>query len=131
MTTKTIDKTLTHNKLQQECFLWAWGTYPKLRKLFWHTPNDLPKRPGESQRAFLIRLNQRKAIGVVPGILDIVFYFRCRLYVFDFKVGNDSLSTDQQMFISQVIEHGGEAYEIRDAETFKHVFRKIVSQSVA
>jgi ATP-dependent exoDNAse (exonuclease V) beta subunit len=123
----TSDPTLSHDQLQQKCFLWSFGTYPHLRKLFWHTPNELPKRPGESQKAYVIRLNQRKAIGVVAGVLDMVFYYRGRLYVFDFKVGADRISEDQAEFIRQVVEHGGEAHEIRAFEEYQEIFRRIVS----
>lgn len=122
----TGENLLSHNQLQQKCFLWAYGTYPQLRKLFWHTPNELPRRPKESDRAYVIRLNQRKAIGVVPGVLDLVFYFRCRLYVFDFKVGKDTLSSDQKEFIERVVEQGGEAYEIKSFEQFQEVWRVIL-----
>jgi hypothetical protein len=117
---------ISHDQLQQKCFLWAYGTYPHLRKLFWHTPNELPKRTGESQKAYVIRLNQRKAIGVVSGVLDLVFYYRGRLYAFDFKVGQDKISPDQAEFIRQVVGQGGEAYEIRTFEQFKSIFLSII-----
>jgi ATP-dependent exoDNAse (exonuclease V) beta subunit len=124
LTTNTPN--LSHDQLQQKCFLWAYGTYPHLRKLFWHTPNELPKRPGESQKAYVIRLNQRKAIGVVAGVLDLVFYHKGKLYAFDFKVGQDRISEDQQEFISRIVEQGGEAYEIRTFDQFKSIFLSII-----
>jgi hypothetical protein len=118
--------TLKHDQLQSKCYLWAHNTYPPLRKKFWHTPNELPRIKGETQQQYLHRLNQRKAIGVVPGVLDLVFYYKTVLHVFDFKVGNDKLSDDQLEFIDQIKAEGGKEYEIRTVEQFQEIFKSIV-----
>jgi hypothetical protein len=118
---------LKHDALQQKCFMWAWNSYPHLRKLLWHTPNELPRRKGESDLSYLQRLNTRRAIGVVSGVLDLTFYYKGALHVFDIKVGNDRLSEDQELFIERVEAQGGKSYEVRTLEQFQGLFKSIIS----
>ena len=85
-----------HDKLQQQCFVFMWNTYPKLRQLFWCTFNDIKhveKIIGALMKIKLsakvrsIILSKMKSIGMVKGVVDFMFYYNRVLYVMDFKVG--------------------------------------------
>src|SRR6478609_8125635 len=115
-----------HNQLQSACFLWAWNTYPETRQLLFHPANEQRPYPNEITKQFSIRLSQAKAIGVVKGVLDLVFYWNGILHVFDIKIGNDRLSAEQGTFIEQVESHGGKSYIISDLNEFKRIFEQIV-----
>lgn len=118
---------MTHDKLQQSLFLYIWNTYPQARRTFWHTPNELLKHQHETTRDFMIRLSQRKAIGVLPGVVDLVFYWSGVLYMFDIKVGLDHLSETQLAFIKANEVQGGKFYEIRSIEQGKEIINNILT----
>ncbi len=109
---------ISHDRLQSECWQYLWNMYPQTRKLCWHTPNEQRPYPGETKKEYIIRLSQAKAIGVVKGVVDLVFYWKGVLHIFDIKIGNDSLSEDQKLFIKAVVAQGGVFYEIRTLEQF-------------
>lgn len=121
---------LGHNQLQSKCFLWAWNNYPETRQLLWHTPNEIRPFPGETQAKLSLRIAQAKSIGMVPGVLDLVFYWKGCLHVFDIKLGLDRLSGQQRHFIGQVEDNGGKSYIISDFEQFCRIFTEIVSQNI-
>jgi hypothetical protein len=113
---------MTHNQIQQKCFMFLWNHYPQSRFGCWHTPNESIPYPGESKKQHMIRLSQAKAIGVLSGVWDLVFYYRGVLYIFDVKVGPDKLSDKQIRFRDYVVSNGGQAFEIRTLEEFtEHV----------
>ncbi len=110
-----------HDRIQQECWIYLWNTYPQTRRLLWHTPNELRPYPKENERQFMIRLSQAKAIGVMKGVWDLVFYWKGVLYIFDIKIGNDRLSEEQLDFERQVIAQGGKSFIIESTQQFKDI----------
>lgn len=130
-----------HDRLQSQCFLHLWNFYPESRHLCWHTPNELIPTPtlcvdplkGETALSYIKRckdeymstyvrkLSVMKAIGVLKGVVDLVFYWGGVLYLFDIKLENDRLSNDQKLFIQSVIAQGGRFDEINDLEQFKAI----------
>lgn len=93
----------------------------------WHTPNELRPHPGETQAKLSLRIAQAKSIGMVPGVLDLVFYWKGCLHIFDIKLGTDRLSQQQNTFIDQVEKNGGKAYIISDFDEFCRIFTEIVN----
>jgi hypothetical protein len=63
---------------------------------------------------------------LLPGVWDLVFYWKTCLYIFDVKVGKDKLSENQIRFRDNVISQGGQAHEINELDQFinitKHIF---------
>lgn len=114
-------KTLSHDRIQQEIFQYAWNQYPQSRRCMWHTPNEFHRPRGMSKQEHMIILSQRKAIGVLSGVTDLVFYFQGVLYMFDIKIGNDTLSSEQREFINANIEQGGQFFEINTLEEGKKI----------
>ena len=53
----------SENRIQQECFMWHWNTYPEQRGLLFHIPNGGARSKREG-RLF-------KDIGVFPGVADL------------------------------------------------------------
>lgn len=78
-----------------------------------------------THKEHIIILSQRKAIGVLPGVTDLVFYWKGILYMFDIKIGNDTLSEEQLSFIAANIEQGGQFFEINSLEEGKSIIDSI------
>jgi hypothetical protein len=113
-----------HDKLQSDCFLWFWNTFPEHRYLMHANIGNLTTQI--SGTAGAIKMGQLKSIGLVKGILDLEFYYKGVLYVFDIKVGSDKLSKEQLSFIAKVEEHGGVALEVRSLEEFQNFIKKVL-----
>lgn len=64
-------------------------------------------------------MSQMKALGVVKGVTDFIFYFGGKMYAWDIKVGYDKLRKEQVDFISKVKSQGGDGGEIRSFEEFQ------------
>lgn len=114
-----------HNQLQQQCWQYLWNTYPESRYCMWHTKNEDIPRKGETKKEYIIRRSQDKAIGLLPGVWDFTMYFRGILYIFEIKVGQDTLSDAQIRFQQNIVRHGGQSYVIHDLETFKKIVDSI------
>lgn len=110
-------QTMTHNQLQSKCFLWFWNEYPKYRGLLFSVTNNLTS--SLQGRAGAARMSQMKALGVVKGVTDFIFYFGGKMYAWDIKVGYDKLRKEQVDFISKVKAQGGDGGEIRSFEEFQ------------
>lgn len=115
-----------HNKLQQDCHVWLWNTYPELRHLSHGNINNLTSYTGTKQDR--VTMSKLKAIGLVKGVLDYQFYFKGVLHVFDFKIGNDRLSSEQKAYICQIEKQGGKGYEIRSLEKFQEIINAIIEK---
>lgn len=109
---------MTHNQLQAYCWKHLWNTYPEARYCCWHTKNeDIPYK-GETKDSYVKRRSQDKAIGLLPGVWDLVLYQKGILYIFDVKIGKDKLSEKQQRFEKAILEQGGVSLEIRNLDDF-------------
>ena len=111
---------MTEDQFQAACFLWAYNTYPQLRKLLFHVPNGGKRNAMEA--------NKMKAMGVTAGIPDLVLYWQGQLYGFELKVGRNTTSDEQDEAIQRWTEHGAVCYVIREKEVFQSLINKIVQQ---
>jgi hypothetical protein len=68
------------------------------------------------------------ALGVVKGVVDLVWYHHGRLHVFDIKLPGDHLSKEQEEFMNQVILHGGTAHTIISLDQFKLIFKTLYDE---
>lgn len=109
---------LSHDQLQAECYQWFHNTYPRQRGLMHaNNNNSLNKIQG----------NQKKALGVLKGILDLEYFRKCRLYFFDIKTGEGGLSKEQKAIIATLEAEGAKCYEIRSLEQFQQIIREVNS----
>lgn len=139
-----MNMALSELQLQAVCFQWAWNTFPETRQLLFHVTNEVKphppetdehakargcpvqyKYPGETFKELSIRIAKMKAAGLVPGVADLVFLWS-PVHVFELKVGYNSLSAEQLKFKEMVQGHGGNWWEIRDADVFKVIFSSII-----
>lgn len=116
---------MSHNKLQQQCWQYLWNYFPDSRYLCWHTKNEDIPHKSETKQQYIIRRSQDKAIGLLPGVYDLVFYRQGVLHIFDIKVGRDKLSEEQIRFRDQIVSQGGKDYEIRTLDEFKQIISSI------
>ena len=114
---------ISHNRLQAKIFAWMWNEHPELRYLCFSVTNNLTTETEDARR----KMGQLKSLGVVKGVLDLIFYYKGRMYAFDIKVGKDKLSTEQKEFIAAITKHGGYGCEIRSLDEFKEKINRIVS----
>jgi len=103
-----------------------WNEYPELRYLCFTTTNNLTTAIKGVEGA--IRMNQLKAMGLVKGTTDLVFYYKGVLYGFDMKVGRDKLRKEQKEFIAAISKQGGTGCEIRSLQEFKDKIKEIVGR---
>lgn len=115
-----------HDRLQSECFLWLWNEHPELRYLCFTTRNNLTSQLDE--RDARIRMSQMKALGMVRGTTDLVFYYGGRLYGFDIKVGEDRLRREQNEFLEAIGMQGGDGCEIRSLGQFQSQIDSILKK---
>ena len=114
---------ISHNRLQAKIFAWMWNEHPELRYLCFSVTNNLTTETEDARR----KMGQLKFLGVVKGVLDLIFYYKGRMYAFDIKVGKDKLSAEQKEFIAAITKHGGYGCEIRSLDEFKEKINRIVS----
>lgn len=107
---------MSEDRLQQECYLWFHNTYPEFRGLLFHVPNGGSRNAREGAKF--------KAMGVVPGVADLLFIWKGNLYAFELKTDKGSQSLSQKKW--QVIaEENGVIYEVvRDLSKFKQLINK-------
>ena len=140
-------KGMNHDQLQAKCFQYVWNTYPNLRRLMWHTPNETKqddfilkevakvdqglasKLSAIVRKRLGIHISTRKAIGVVKGVTDLTFYYNGRLHAFDVKLGKDRMSEEQKEFAQRVINQGGTFDIIDDFEKFKITIDSYINQA--
>lgn len=112
----------SHDRLVSECFLFTWNNYEDTQRLVFHPNNETRPFKNESKEAYMKRLSLNFAIGVVKGVVDLIFYWKGRLHVFDIKINTDKLSEEQTDFMQKVIFNGGTAHTIIGIEQFKKIF---------
>ena len=110
---------MTHDRLQYECFFWMWNEYPDLRYLCHANINSHPKWKVQD-------MSKLKSLGLVKGVLDLEFYYKGCLHVFDIKIGADKLSKQQKEYIKAIEGEGGQGYEIRSLEGFQNIINGLL-----
>lgn len=143
------EHTLKHDRIQQELFVYLWNKHPDLRYTMWHTPNEFKqdfyfileyfhsfvknkvetdKLEAKLKHRAMIAGVKRKSIGVISGVLDLVFYYKSKLHILDVKVGNDRLSDSQKEFIKAIENQGGQFYEINSIEQGIEIIERIIAE---
>ena len=102
--------TVTELQLQAQIFQYHWNNYPKQRGLLFHVNNKARNS---------IEGNKFKAIGVIPGVSDLVYLKPGGKPLFiELKIESGSQSTIQKTW-QQTVENNGYQYIIiRSLEEF-------------
>lgn len=72
---------MNHGQLQAKIFTWIWNEHPELNYLCFSVTNNLTTETEDARR----KMGQLKSLGVVKGVLDLIFYYKGRMYAFDIK----------------------------------------------
>ena len=103
---------VTEIKLQSDIFQWHWNTHPDQRGQLFHVNQ-------KSRNA--IEGNHMKAIGVMPGVSDLIFIRKGKVLFIELKTDTGQQRPIQKVF-QQVVEANGHQYIIiRSLEAFKEL----------
>jgi hypothetical protein len=107
----------TELRLQQECFVWHWNTYPKQRGLFFRIKNEGTNR---------ISGARDKASGVVAGVADSCLLLPNGLGVLfiEFKLEKGKQSESQRIWQHTLEQHSYPYHIIRTLTEFKELCKK-------
>lgn len=108
-------------RVQAESFQWFNNSFPHLRGLMYHVPNGELRDP--------ITANKLKAMGVVPGIPDIVFHYRSRTYFFEFKKPNEKPTEDQLDIHKQLDLQRFMVWVVDSQEDFQRLVEAIIEDT--
>jgi len=109
---------ISEERLQADCYQWFHNSFPNLRGLLWHVPNGGQRSASEA--------NKFKAIGLVPGVCDLHFYYQGKMYFIELKIEAGRLSPNQINWIEAISNQGGEVIVIRDLYTFQNFINDIL-----
>lgn len=116
-----MEKTFKNeDQLQAHCFQWAHNILIKYQAPIWAVPNG--------GRRSIIEAQKLKATGVISGVHDVHLLFKGTLYTFEFKFGNNIMTSDQGRFAEKVTAQGGVWYEIRSFEQWQEIINNILAK---
>jgi hypothetical protein len=136
----------SEDQLQAHCFQWTWNEFPETRRLFFKVKNEsengiptwiknILKKYMPTALALLQKHNnplitggKDKATGLIAGVADMILLWKAKAYFFEFKFDNGKQSQSQKEFEYNVTNQGFDYYLVNDAEQFKIIFTKIITQ---
>jgi hypothetical protein len=123
MNRRTYDLNIIHKNedvLQAYCWQWLYDTHPETRKCCWHVPNGGARTK--------VQAAQFTGMGVVAGVHDLHFFWQKQFYIFELKVGNNTLTKAQEEWRDIMIAQGAIFNEIRDLKTFQNIIHGILQK---
>lgn len=103
----------SEDQLQAECFQWHWNTYPNERGRLFHV-NQKARNAIEG--------NRMKAMGVVPGVSDLIYLTATGPIFIEMKTETGTQSKEQKAF-QAIVEGLGFRYVIcRSLTEFQSIF---------
>jgi len=109
---------ISEERLQADCYQWFHNSFPELRGLLWHVPNGGQRSASEA--------NKFKAIGLVPGVADLHFFYKGQIHFIELKIETGRLSESQVKWIEAISNHQGQVVVIRNLETFQNYVNQII-----
>lgn len=108
------------SRLQAECYKWCWNTHPETRRLLFHVENE---RTGSNK----IDGARRKAMGLVPGVSDLILLIPRHPYhgmMIEMKTPEGRQSEEQRTW-QALVEAQGYRYEVcRSLEQFQIIIEE-------
>jgi hypothetical protein len=101
--------------LQSQSFIWHWNNYPNERGLLCYNLNNSANK---------IQGNQNKALGLIKGRSDMVYYKNGKAIMLEFKTETGTQSKEQKEWEKRIKEEGFEYHIIR---TF-YDFTKLINE---
>ena len=109
---------MTEDRLQYECTTWFWNAYPKLRKTLFAVPNGGWRNPREAQKL--------KSTGVVPGVADLLFIHKAKVYCIEMKTATGRQQPVQKEWQRIIEEQGVDYFICRSLDEFKKLLNNIL-----
>ncbi len=113
-----MESTMTETRMQSECAMWFWNTYPQYRRMLHCNMNNQTNQ---------IAGNRSKAMGVVKGVTDLEFISFGAVFFIELKFGSGKLTDEQEDFRDKVLARGHRWVEIRSLEEFKKLIKYEIS----
>lgn len=111
----------TEDALLAACFQWHWNTFPELRGLLFHVPNELPIA-GEKGA---MHRNKMKAKGVVKGVSDFIYHYEGQAYRIEVKLPGNKPTKGQLEFLEVNMWHGAVVGWLDSLSAFKRLIISI------
>ena len=108
-------------KLQAECFQWAWNTFPETRLMIFHVPNGGSRNKLEAFRF--------QAMGVIAGVPDIVFLWKGKAYLFEFKSPKGVTKDKQTNWHAKAQHNGFPVKTIKTEEEWQKEITEIIQKT--
>lgn len=147
---------MSEARIQSECIIWCWNTYPQTRGLLFHVANEGAKistvevktiaqfilQNINNHLAVLTKARlllkmategnavggaQAKSMGAISGVADLIFLWNETAYFIEMKDEKGRLS-DNQLKWSELVKSNGYHYTIcRSLEDFKIIINFIMT----
>jgi hypothetical protein len=111
----------SEDAIQSECYVWFNNTHIELRGLLFAVPN------GGARTALQGKIF--KMTGVVPGVSDMLFIYKGKVYCFELKNKFGEQSEKQIAWQKKVEKQNVPYYLIRDLNTFKDIINSIIKNN--
>ncbi len=102
-------------KLQSTCFLWHWNNYPNERGLLCYNLNNSANK---------IQGNQNKALGLIKGRSDMVYYKNGKAIMLEFKTETGTQSKEQKEWEQRIKSEGFEYRVVRNFKDFLSIIHE-------
>lgn len=110
---------ISESQLQAQCFQYAYNNFPQLRGLIFHVPNGGTRNKAEAAKL--------KALGVIPGIPDIICLYNNKPIAIEFKTSSGKLSKPQNT-IHQIWRNNNiPIFICRSFQQWKNIINQILS----
>ena len=110
-------KQMAEIKIQAEIFQWHWNNHPLERGLLCYNLNNSANK---------IQGNQNKALGLIAGRSDLVFYYMGIAYMIEIKTETGTQQPAQKKWEETIKAQGFKYYIVRSLEEFKILRDKII-----
>lgn len=149
---------LSESKIQSTCVIWLWNEHPETRGCFFAVKNEGAKLSVKRVLFFIGSITKSinnprlissicqkfkseikkgnsingaidKSMGVVPGVSDILFFWKGQLYCCEFKTSIGRQSDAQKKWQKTIESQGGIYKVIRSVDEFKKSVYKIFSET--
>lgn len=120
-TTKPAKQPTTKpSEAQLQAQLWkiAWNEFPKSRRHIWAIPNGAKRSQYERTVS--------KATGTLAGVWDLHCFYQGKFYIFELKVGKNTLSAEQRQYGEAMEKNGAICHVIRENDVGK--WREILAE---
>jgi hypothetical protein len=107
----------SESKLQQDCFVYFWNTYPELRGTMWMVHNNAKNA---FQGAIL------KAMGMVKGVSDLQWLHNGKFYAIELKTATGRQSKEQIQWQGGIEAQGGTYVLLRSFDEFRTFVQSVI-----